>query len=286
MIRWRVLRVSVPDALDDEIAAVLGGGSLGVEVAPTGAGRSELRVYLGPADDAAAWKDRAARSVAAHGMSAGDAAIRLEPVEDERWAERWQETLRPIPVGTRFVVLPSPSLDPPAGRIPIRLVPGMAFGTGEHETTRLCAAAVEREAAAGSTWLDLGTGSGLLALIAAHAGASRVMAVDLDPESAHVAQEAVQANGMGDRVTVRAGSIDACGGERFDGIVANIQASFFLRHAQELAGALRPGGTLIASGFLLEDLAEIEETLRAAGIVVPDRRSEGAWACLVARLSG
>ena len=285
-MRWRVLRVSVPDALDDEIAAVLGGGSLGVEIAPQGPGRSELRVYLGPADDAAAWSVRAGAAAAAHGLTPAEAAIRVEGVADERWAERWQESLRPIPVGERFVVLPSASCVAPQGRIPIRLVPGMAFGTGEHETTRLCAAAVEREAAAGSAWLDLGTGSGLLAVIAALTGAARVLAVDLDPECTHVAREVVAENGVGDRIEVRTGSIEARGGETFDGIVANIQSSFFLAHADELAAALRPGGRLIASGVLGEDAAELLEAFRVAGLSAGVREDDGPWACLHARKAG
>ena len=279
-MRWRVLRVSVPDALDDEIAAVLGGGSLGVEIAPQGPGRSELRVYLGPADDVAAWSARAAAASAAHGLAPAEAAIRVEGVADERWAERWQESLRPIPVGERFVVLPSASCVAPPGRTPIRLVPGMAFGTGEHETTRLCAAAVEREVAAGSAWLDLGTGTGLLAVIAAHAGAGRVLAVDLDPECTHVAREVVDANGAGARVEVRSGSIDARGEETFDGIVANIQSSFFLAHASDLAAALRPAGRLIASGVLGEDAGELVEAFRVAGLSTAGREDDGAWACL------
>ena len=282
-MRWRVLRVSVPDALDDEIAAVLGGGSLGVEIAPHGPGRSELRVYLGPGDDVEAWSARAAAAASAHGLAPSEAAIRVEGVADERWAERWQASLRPIPVGERFVVLPSASCVAPPGRTAIQLIPGMAFGTGEHETTRLCAAAVEREVAPGSSWLDLGTGSGLLAVIAALAGAARVLAVDLDPECTHVAKEVVAANGVGARIEVRTGSIGARGDETFDGIVANIQSSFFLAHADELAAALRPGGRLVASGLLGEDAADVADAFRAAGLAAAGREDDGAWACLHAR---
>jgi ribosomal protein L11 methyltransferase len=230
-VRWQVLTARVPDALDDEIAAVLGGGSLGVEIASQGPGFSELRVYLGPADDTDGWRERALRVLRAHGIGSGDARLAIDPVVDGRWVESWQASLSPLPLGARFVVLPTETSESRDGREPIRLVPGMAFGTGEHETTRLCAAGVERQVASGSRWLDLGTGTGLLAIVAAKCGAARVLAVDLDPAVGKVAAEVVTRNGAGDCVEVRAGSIDQRRDETFDGIVANIQASFFIGSA-------------------------------------------------------
>jgi ribosomal protein L11 methyltransferase len=279
-----VLRVLIPDALDDEIAAVLGGGSLGVEVAAAGPGRTELRVYLGPEQDAVEWRERAAGVIAAHGLPVMASALTVDPVEDERWVERWQATLSPIPLGSRFVVLATDSASGDSGREPIRLIPGMAFGTGEHETTRLCAAAVEEHVASGSRWLDLGTGTGVLSIIAARCGASRVLAIDIDPECVAVASEVLTANAAGDSVEVRVGSIAERGEETFDGLVANIQSSFFLAHAGRIAAALNRGGVLIASGFLTDDVDEIETALSAASFRVASRRSEGAWACLVLRV--
>jgi ribosomal protein L11 methyltransferase len=199
--------------------------------------------------------------------------------------ERWQASLSPIPLGARFVVLQSEAAAAPDGREPIRLIPGMAFGTGEHQTTRLCAAALEERVAPGSRWLDLGTGTGLLAIVAARCGAARVLAVDLDREAAEVAFSVVAANAAGDVVEVRAGSIAERRGETFDGIVANIQASFFMANAALLANALVDGGVLLASGFLDEDVAEISSALGAAGLRVAARGSDGSWACLLARRS-
>src|SRR5213075_275452 len=93
-------------------------------------------------------------------------------------------------------------------REPIVLVPGMAFGTGEHETTRLCAAALERLVVPGSRWLDVGTGTGILAIVAARCGATKVVAVDNDPEAAHVALEVVRRNGLEDSIEVLEGSLE------------------------------------------------------------------------------
>ena len=279
--RWTVLVAEVPAAIEDEVAAVLGGGSLGVELRPAGPGTSAVRVYLGTGDDPAAWRARAGRILEAHGVAAS--SIVLEPVPDDRWVERWQESLRPIPLGRRFVVRPSAAAGGEAGREPILLVPGMAFGTGEHPTTRMCAAALETHVAAGSRWLDVGTGTGILAIVAARCGAGDVTAVDRDPEAAHVAREVVAANGASAIVRVGVGSIDEAGATAHDGLVANIQASFFVREAGAVAGALRSGAIAVISGFLEDDLAEIEPALARAGLDVVERAVERPWACVVAR---
>jgi len=279
---WRLLTVSVPASLDDEIASVLGSGSLGVEIVAAGAGTSDIRVYLGRADDVQAWRARTTRVLGAHGLTEADVRIAIDDVADEAWVEKWQRALSPIPLGTRFLVLPHEALEPSEGREAIRLIPGMAFGTGEHPTTRICAGALEDVVAPGSRWLDLGCGTGILAIVAALCGAGQIVALDLDPEAAHVADEVVRANALADRIHVGAGSIaDAPGA--FDGIVANIQASFFLAHAVELAQALAPRGVLVLSGVLVEDLDEIEAALRPVGVEPLERRSDGPWGCLIGR---
>jgi ribosomal protein L11 methyltransferase len=200
--RWRLLSALVPGEVEDEVASVLGGGSLGVEIRPAGAGKSEVRVYLGPADDPSAWRARAVRVLEGHGLTAEAAGVSIVPVADERWVERWQASLRPLPLGERFVVVAGAEDEPAGGREVVRLVPGMAFGTGEHETTRMCAVALERLVAPGSRWLDLGTGTGILAIVAARCGAARVLAIDLDPEAAHVAD----ASGNGNTGTITIGA--------------------------------------------------------------------------------
>ena len=125
-------------------------------------------------------------------ITAADTRLTITDVGDEGWVEAWQRSLAPIPLGTRFVVLPHENLPAPASREPIRLIPGMAFGTGEHATTRLCAGVLEDLVVPGSRWLDLGCGTGILAIVAARLGASSVAALDLDPQAAQVAEEVVR----------------------------------------------------------------------------------------------
>ncbi|HEX4823177.1 MAG TPA: 50S ribosomal protein L11 methyltransferase [Candidatus Polarisedimenticolaceae bacterium] len=272
---WRMLSAVVPSSVEDEVASVLGGGSLGVEIEPAGPGASTLRVYLGEADDEEAWRRRAARVLEAHGIAT---ALRVEDVADARWVEKWQAALAPIPLGRRFVVLPGSARDADPGRDPIVLVPGMAFGTGEHETTRMCAAALEDLVRPGSSWVDVGTGTGILAIVAVRCGASRVVAVDNDPEAAHVAREVVARNRAETVIDVVEGSLDAASGA-FDGVVANVQSSFFLSQAQALASAVRPGGHLVVSGIVADDAGEVVAALH--GFVLDEQRRDGPWACLL-----
>jgi ribosomal protein L11 methyltransferase len=284
--RWHVLTARVPDALDDEIAAVLGSGSLGVEVAASGPGMSVLRVYLSSVAEAARWRDLAETVLSAHGLAAPEAEIAIAPVTDEAWVERWQASLAPIPLGSRFIVVPTATGAEIEGRETIRLIPGMAFGTGEHETTRLAAAVLEREVRPGSRWLDLGTGTGLLAIVAARCGAASVVAVDIDPEAVGVASEVVRANHAAAVVDVRPGSIAGVSGGPFDGIVANIQTSFFLAETESVAAALCAGGVLVATGILDDDVREVAAAFTAARLRIEAKSIDGAWACLLARRVG
>jgi ribosomal protein L11 methyltransferase len=281
---WSVLVVETPAGLEEEVAAVLADSGLGAEIGSSGAGFAEVRIYLEDGADRDGWVERARSVLAAHGASSD--RIRVESLEDRRWAEAYQAALRPIPLGERFVVLPRDGFECPPGRVGIRLVPGMAFGTGEHPTTRMCAEALERAVEPGSRWMDLGTGTALLALVAARCGAGSVLAVDTDPEAVRVALETVGRNGSGDRVCVVLGSTEARGEERFDGVVANIAASFFLREARELALSVRHGGRLLATGFLIEDLGEIEAALASAGFRIVGRFEMPPWALVEARAEG
>lgn len=280
---WAVLVAEVPDRLEDEVAAALGQGSLGVELVPAGPATTEIRVFWPAVDGREPPTADAARILEAFGIHA---PVRVEPVEDGRWVERYQAALRPMPLGERFLVVAGDTLAEPGPRTAVRIVPGMAFGTGEHPTTRQCAARLEQVVASGSSWLDLGTGSGVLAIVARLSGATRVVGVDVDPAAVAVAREGFLANGVSDAVEAREGSIDEFAGAGFDGIVANIASSFFLRNASAVASALRPAGLLVASGFLVEDVPDIDRALAAAGLTTESTGSEGPWAVLTARRTG
>ena len=270
--------------LEEDLAAELGASSLGVEATPAG-GVVRLRVFFPCGGDARGHLLEAESALRDRGLDPAACGLGVEPVEDGRWVERYQAGLRPLPLGERFVVIPGGDLRAEGSREPIHLVPGRAFGTGEHPTTRLCAAALERLVRPGERWLDLGTGSGVLAIVAARCGAGHVEAVDDDPEAVEVARTVVEANGASEKVSVRLGSADALAGAGFDGCVANIATPYLLARAADVAAVLHPSGLLVCSGLLGEDAADVTAALGRAGFSVSERGDEGPWCLLVARRS-
>jgi len=157
----------------------------------------------------------------------------------------------------------------------------MAFGTGLHPTTRLCLEALERYIRPGMRVLDVGTGSGILALAAARLGAASVLALDISSVAVEAAQANVRANGLEERITVRLGSLEESSNARYDLVVANIIARVIADLAPALVGALAPGGLLIASGIIEERLPLAENALRAAGLAEIEQARDGDWVMLV-----
>jgi ribosomal protein L11 methyltransferase len=211
----------------------------------------------------------------------------VTPVREEEWANAWKSHYQTQRIGQRLTVKPS-WLDytPAPDELIIELDPGMAFGTGLHPTTRLCMRALEDYVKPEMhRILDLGTGSAILAIGAAHLGGPdlHVWALDVDPVAVDVAAENVARNGLSDRITVAAGSLDVgvVPPRRYALIVANILARVIIALAPALYDALEPGGVLIASGIIAERGDEVAAALRAAGLRLLEHRSEGDWLAVV-----
>ena len=210
--------------------------------------------------------------------------LRYEPVEDLDWSELWREHFTTQRIG-RLVVHPSWEPADDAGALAIALDPGQAFGTGQHPTTRLCLAAIERQCAPGDTVLDLGTGSGVLALAAARLGASRVDALDTDPDAVEAARENVRRNGLEDRVQVARGSLHPEHGaaDVYDFVAANISSGVVCELLPAMARALCPGGRVVLSGFMADRAQEVVAAARGAGLAGVAVEHDDEWCAVVAR---
>jgi ribosomal protein L11 methyltransferase len=217
--------------------------------------------------------------------------LHVRPVHEEDWAAAWKQHFPVLRVGRHIVIRPTWRRHrASAGDVVLALDPGMAFGTGLHPTTRLCLAGLERWAdsglEAGARALDVGCGSGILAVAAAKLGTASVVAVDTDP----IAIEATAANAARNRVTRkiagRRGTLPVEGGP-FDLVLANLVASVLVALAAELATAVRAGdgragtgGRLLASGIFVDREPEVRRAFAACGLRVVRRESEGEWVAL------
>jgi ribosomal protein L11 methyltransferase len=203
----------------------------------------------------------------------------VHPADTRDWVAFAHEFLKPMEIGEKIFVCPEWRDDPtPAGRIRIVVNAGLAFGTGAHETTRLCLEAVERHLKPGMTVVDVGTGSGILAEAAAKLGAGAVHANDNDPEAVAVARENFGKAGVD--VPVSVGSADAFPADFADLIVANISPAWISDLASEWVRVLKPDGRAILSGFEAADVERVSEALRAAGAQILGEFGEREWRML------
>jgi ribosomal protein L11 methyltransferase len=209
--------------------------------------------------------------------------VEITPAEipEVDWVARVREGFRPFTAGS-FRIVPAweASVPASAGDRVIVVEPGLAFGTGTHESTRLCLAALEQCARAGPLGrvLDVGAGSGILSVAATQLGARRVIAIELDEEALPVARRHAELNRAPIHL-LRGDGARAVAARSFDVVIANISALLLAERAQELAGATRGQGVLILSGFLVEDLPSVRAAYAAVGDI--EVRVEGEWAALV-----
>jgi ribosomal protein L11 methyltransferase len=201
--------------------------------------------------------------------------ISAREVEARDWLGEWKKSWRPVSIGERFVVAPPWSeIDGEADRIVIRIEPGMAFGTGTHETTRLCLEAIE-EHFGGASFLDVGTGTGILAIAAAKLNpAARVEACDVDAEAVGIARENARLNGVGDRISFRAGSVDESTPSA-DFVCANLTADVIVPLLPALVGATC--GRLVLSGILATQGRPVGDALRRLGVNDYETTAAGEW---------
>jgi ribosomal protein L11 methyltransferase len=204
---------------------------------------------------------------------------RLIPEQD--WNETWKKGFVPIDVGERFTILP-PWEEKKTGRVNLIIDPGMAFGTGHHETTRSCLVLMEKYVAQSrkETFLDLGTGTGILAIAALKLGYQKVIAVDTDPLAVDASRTNIVQNDAGE-IEIRESSI--AGLEAQDFIAANLISGVLVLLAPEIASHLKPGGVAVLSGILAGQDDEVVEAMKQAGLKLVELYPDGKWISLAVR---
>jgi len=199
---------------------------------------------------------------------------------DRDWNEIWKKNFRPIDVGNSLTIIPS-WLPMETKRIPVIIDPGMVFGTGHHETTQTCLVLIEGLAKrpVKRSFLDIGTGTGILAIGAARLGFEQVTAIDIDPLAVDAATRNAAANGL-TNIDVRQGTIASVSGT-FDAIAANLLSEILMKIAPEISRHLESDGTAIISGLLMGQDDEVIRAMSLAGLTCRDRVIDGTWISLV-----
>ena len=266
----RAFRVTVPETEEDQATALLWeAGTAGIEVSAGGEGRTALLAYFPDA-------------VSFDGLQGAlpDVTIEAVPIPEVDWVARFRETFRAFRVG-RFAI--APPWDRPDDDEDLILVdPGRAFGTGTHESTRLCLGALEDLAQTGElgSVIDVGTGTGILGIAALRLGARLVVASDTDPEATASAVHHASLNRVPLRV-VRGSGAEPFRPGAFDVALANLSAPLLRAHATPIAGLRKPDGALVLAGLLDADIPEVQARYTPCGD--PEVRLDGEWAALVYR---
>lgn len=303
-MEWTQLRVTVDVEKLDETTAVMGMLDNGIMIEDYSDIEENLKTVYGDLIDEAilnADKSRAAVSIyvpeeknyndyvaflkerfAALGI---DAKIELIGLREEEWSTAWKKYYKPIKVGERLVIVPMwEPYDAKENELIVKMDPGMAFGTGTHETTRLVAGLIEKYMTPGDKVLDVGTGSGILSICAAKLGAGACAAYDIDPVAVRVANENCEKNDC-DGI-VKCGVSDLlhdveipCGG--FDFAVANIVADIIIRLSPDIGKCLKDGARYITSGIIDERVDDVKSAMSAVGFGLVEEVHENGWCAIV-----
>ena len=220
----------------------------------------------------------------APGVDLGKLELQVSGIDDEDWAESWKHSYKPFRLGRHIVIRPGwEEYKAEADDKVITIDPGMAFGTGTHETTGMCVSLIEDYVRQGDTCMDIGTGTGILAIASALMGAKHVLASDIDPMAVRVARENCEINGLSDKIDCVCANLLEVATEQVELISANIIADVIISICADVRKFIKPGGVFICSGIAREREDETIEALNKAGYKRLDVRHDGEWtaiACL------
>jgi ribosomal protein L11 methyltransferase len=257
-------------------------GTKGIEEHTLKTGRTRVKAYFDSDLDIQEVATGFQAACRRAGISSGTLALKCQKERD--WLKVWREEIQPFRVGERFYIIPNPETPGPLpeNRFVVWLEPGMAFGTGTHESTRLCLEALEQTVLVNRKLLDVGTGSGILSIAAARLGCRRVVACDVDPEAIRVARSNSVINQCGHEIEWVVGDLRKVRNGRFDLVVANLTAEVILEELGELSKRLTVGGVLVLSGILDTQSSMVQSALGNTGLRRSRVRRKGEWVCLIA----
>lgn len=216
-------------------------------------------------------------------LIADENIVTINVLDDNDWAESWKKYYKPIRIGKNIVIKPSwEDYKLVEDDIIIELDPGMAFGTGTHETTMMCTEALEQFVKSGDMVYDIGCGSGILSIVAAKLGASKVVGVDLDELCVKVSNKNIILNNVEDIIEIKSGNLLAVVEGKANIIVSNIIAEVIAKMTKDLKGYLSNNGIFITSGIILEKIELVENALLENGFEILDIVKKNEWACIIA----
>jgi ribosomal protein L11 methyltransferase len=253
-----------------------------------------LRAFFPPGTDAAVLTGGLhayLHDLAALGLAGAAPQVAIAPLPDEPWADAWRAHFRPTPVGRRLLVCPpwdAPSPEAAAGRTVLLIEPGRAFGTGSHGSTWSCLEILERvlEGPRVPHALDVGCGSGILAVAAARLGVARVDAIDVDPDAVAATEENARRNAVADRVRAAVAAVETWTGGPVPLVLANLLGTAHLTLAGRLTELVTPAGSLIAGGLLAHEAPAVAGAFAAAGCWLAEVAEREGWAALLLRRGG
>lgn len=207
--------------------------------------------------------------------------IMLNECKNEDWENNWKQYFHPIPVGEKILIRPIWEDEFEAGdRKVLNIEPGLAFGTGTHETTRLCLETLEKHIHEGTTVLDIGCGSGILSIAALLLGAEKAVGVDIDALAVKTARENGEVNGLGEpEYTVLQGNLTDKVSGKFDVVVANIVADVIIMFCKDVASFMKEGGVFITSGIIDTREQDVIDAFDKYGFRIKARHTDGGWVC-------
>ncbi|MDD6771270.1 MAG: 50S ribosomal protein L11 methyltransferase [Inconstantimicrobium porci] len=216
------------------------------------------------------------------GINIGEGKVETNEMHEEDWANTWKKYYKPTKIGNNIVIKPMwEQYEARDGELVVELDPGMAFGTGTHETTSMCIKSLEKYVTKDTTVFDVGTGSGILAIVASKLGAKHVVGVDLDPVAVESANENLRLNNLNNIEILHGNLLDVVEGKA-DLVVANILAEVVCILVDDVKKALDKGGIFISSGIIHDRRQMVIDKLEQSGFEVVEVNKDGEWNCIVA----